>query len=158
MKGDVEGSRSPKWAVWKRLDIRNNDGETYLARLRIIDTPWFGVYLHRIEGIDPQSDPHDHPWNFLSVVLAGGYTEQVWRMHRGSSEKMHFPYVRRWPPLTIHRMKAEGVAHRIIETEPHTLSLILRGKRSREWGFWNIDSFASPTERLGWTHWKDYEL
>jgi len=133
------------------MDIKDRYGETYLARLRIIDTPWFGVYLHRIEDVDPQPDPHDHPWNFLSIVLAGGYTEQIWQQENAARWRV---YQRRWLVGTAHRMMAEGVAHRIVSCEPHTLTLVLRGKRSREWGFWTINNESAE----GWTHWKDYDL
>lgn len=152
-KGEVEGLRSPRWAVWKRMDIKDRYGETYLLRLRLIDTPWFGVYLHHIEDVDPQPDPHDHPWSFVSMVLAGGYEERVHVRWAAEPEGGH--YVRRWLFGSVHRMKAEGVAHRIIETLPHTITLVLRGKRSREWGFWNMDDRGAV---VGWTNWKDYEL
>lgn len=149
MKGNVTGSRSPAWALWKRMVIRNRFGVPYLERLRIIDTPWFGVYVHHIKGPDPQPDPHDHPWNFTSIVLAGGYTEQVWRRENLNLWRV---YSRRWNCLSVHKMRAEGMAHRIMECEPHTLSLIVRGRRRREWGFWTINNESAE----GWTHWKDY--
>lgn len=133
------------------MTIRNRNGEAYLCRLRLIDTPWFGVYLHHVEGPDPQPDPHDHPWTFLSFVVRGGYLEQVWKAVGPLKTQV---YSRRWRSLTWHRMRAEGYAHRILSCEPRTVTLILRGPRRREWGFWTI----SNENREGWTHWKDYEL
>lgn len=130
--------------------IRNRYGVPYLDRLRIVDTPWFGVYLHRIKGPDPQPDPHDHPWDFTSIVLAGGYTEEVWRAALGPIES----YSRRWLVGSFHTMRGDGVAHRIVTAEPHTITLILRRKRFREWGFWTIED----NHLIGWTDWKDYEL
>jgi hypothetical protein len=138
--------------VWKRLVIRNRFGVPYLERLRIVETPWFGVYLHHIKGPDPQPDPHDHPWTFISLVLAGSYTEQVWQRVGGIQTRT---YVRRWLPLTVHRMRGSiKYAHRITTCDPHTLTLILRGPRRREWGFWDI---AEDGKADGWTHWKEYE-
>jgi hypothetical protein len=50
----------------------------YLVRLRIVQTPWFGIYLHDIHEDDGDRDPHNHPWSFLSFVLRGYYTERVY--------------------------------------------------------------------------------
>lgn len=67
-----------RWAFMGGFSITTKDGDPYLDRLRIVQTPVFGIYLHRVHGPDGQRHPHDHPWWFASVVISGGYVEQVW--------------------------------------------------------------------------------
>lgn len=43
--------------------------------------PWFkdcGVYLHRIDRADEDRHCHNHPYNFGSLILSGGYCQAVW--------------------------------------------------------------------------------
>lgn len=59
-------------------------GERF-TRFTLLRTPWFNVYLHKLEAPVPHPQCHDHPWSFVAVVLSGGYWEQsfggdwVWR-------------------------------------------------------------------------------
>lgn len=143
------GRRSPKWAIWKRMTIpcQNKKGEAvpYLARLRIVQTPWFGVYLHDIYEPDGDRHPHDHPWTFWSFILRGGYTE---RFHP-------YPHVhpnlcvreQSWKRFSIHKMKRD-TAHRIVDAAPGLKTLIITGPRRGNWGFY--------TEQ-GWMQWQEYE-
>lgn len=52
------------------------DEKNYLTRMRVVQTPWFGVLIHRFDTPDPLPVLHDHPYNFVSFVLKGGYTER----------------------------------------------------------------------------------
>lgn len=44
----------------------NENGESY---------PWFGIRIHHIQSSDERVF-HDHPWNFITLILRGGYTEK----------------------------------------------------------------------------------
>jgi hypothetical protein len=131
MSTKVRGQRSPRWAVWQRMTIPCLDGTDYLVRLRIVQTPWFAVYLHDIHKDDGDRAPHNHPWSFLSVVLRGYYTEKLYpapvdRPHR---------YVRQTHRAgSVHRMGRES-AHRIVDAAPGLKTLILTGPRQSSWGF-----------------------
>src|SRR3954452_12681330 len=73
----LASNRSPRWAFMERFEVPNYDSDgNYLTRWRIVQTPWFGVFLHRFDGPDPRPTLHDHPWNFVSFVVRGGYTER----------------------------------------------------------------------------------
>lgn len=54
------------------------DGELYLRRWylkgRGTDEQWF---LHNIRLPDAGRELHDHPWDFTTKILSGGYTEHV---------------------------------------------------------------------------------
>lgn len=70
---------SPNWAFMEGFRVPHYDDPTkdYLWRLRIIATPWFGVFLHKLCTPDPRAVLHNHPWPFMSIVVKGGYTECV---------------------------------------------------------------------------------
>jgi hypothetical protein len=71
------GQRSPRWAFMRRFRLTTAEGDTYLDRLRVVQTPWFGIYLHRLGTPDPGLDLHDHPWPFVSIILVGR-RQQSW--------------------------------------------------------------------------------
>lgn len=144
MTQKVEGKRSPKWAFMQRMTIPCEDGTEYLTRLRVVQTPWFGVYLHDLKAPDKEA-PHDHPWDFYSIILRGYYTETVWPVPNVSMDIDK--YTRTWRMFSWHKMEKEW-AHRIWFVAPGTKSLILVGKRSRNWGFF---------EDGQWIPWQEYE-
>lgn len=136
-----------RWAWLTRYMIQI-DGQDYLRRLRIIQTPWFGVYLHDMHGPD-RDWLHDHPWPFMSVVLRGGYGEWwtvtgrhghdypgaamarviALRHFNGLSER------RWWAAGSVHVIRLDE-AHMIDLIRPGTRTLVFVGRRSREWGFY----------------------
>jgi len=120
-----------RWAFLEGLDI-GADNDPYLDRLRIVQTPWFGIYLHHIHRPDRENDPHDHPWWFTSLVLAGSYRESVW-----PDKTVTFPtwIVRkrgRWSLRSLNR----NMAHIITEVNGPLWTLVLVGPRMSDWGFW----------------------
>lgn len=128
----------------QKMVIPCEDGTEYLTRLRILQTPWFGVYLHDLSGVDKEP-PHDHPWDFYSFILKGEYSEQV---HPAPFVHLDIgKYRRTWKPLSWHKMEKEW-AHRIFYVAPGTKSLIFVGKRTREWGF-HVDG--------QWQPWHEFE-
>lgn len=42
-----------------------------------LKTPWGNVLLHRMYAPVKHAHYHDHPWNFWSIVLWGGYEEVI---------------------------------------------------------------------------------
>lgn len=64
-----------KWAFMRTYTFGRR--EPLIRRTRIIQTPWFGVFLHKHYQPDQDSELHDHPWPFVSVILRGGYLEEV---------------------------------------------------------------------------------
>ncbi len=116
------------------------DGQPYLIRWRLIETPWFGVFLHHILRSDRDRATHDHPWGFVSVILSGGYTEhsQVRRPHGAT-------FTKHYRAGSIVRHKATDL-HRL-ELDRPAWTLVFIGARCREWGF--------MTPR-GWVHWEQY--
>jgi len=128
----------------QRMTIPCFDGTDYLVRLRVVQTPWFGIYLHDIHKDDGDRAPHNHPWSFLSFVVRGNYTE--WLYPEPLSRPEHYVEQThgRW---TVHRM-GRIAAHRIVEAAPGLKTLIVTGPRQASWGFF-----------VGGKHidWSDYE-
>lgn len=142
----VVGPRSPNWALLSRTDIPPRTGEgVYLRRLRIVQTPWFGVMLHRIYLPDTDNDPHDHPWVFWSLVLKGGYDEALFRLRKGSG-RAWFIGIKIHDRWSLHRMGKTN-AHRILSVRPGTVTLVFHGRRQSSWGFYTPH---------GYVDWKDY--
>lgn len=142
-----------RWSLFSKLTIkdRKDHTDTYLIRWRLIQTPWFGIYLHRIFRPDNDRHPHDHPWGFRSVVLKGGYVQEIFSLSRMAINGSHrvnlsIPKVQVQKLFSTYRMTT-WKAHRILSVRPGTITLVIVGRKIKEWGFW--------TEN-GWVHERDY--
>jgi hypothetical protein len=136
-----EGRR--RWGVNQRFVIGKQDNPM-MERWRLLQTPWFGVYLHFIYREDLDPVPHDHPWAFWRIVLRGGYLEHYY------DDPAHGRYLlraqRRWE---LGRFPTDH-AHRIVLVKPDTVSLVVVGRKRRVWGFWG------PAEDVRPRTWVDY--
>jgi hypothetical protein len=126
---DISGRR---WALFQRCEIEDLEDPTkiYICRWRLVQTPQFGVYLHRIDMDDGSRPLHDHPWSFLSIILRGGYTEEL------------DDRIRDWRTGSIHFMRAVGrhSIRKLLRTP--TWTLVLVGARQRDWGFWTSQGWV----------------
>jgi hypothetical protein len=143
--------RGQAWGFLERVDAPDYDqpNENYLTRWRLISTPWFGLYVHRIDKPDPRPTLHDHPWPFVTFVLKGGYTEDFGiRAMRGGDKTG--PIVKRvsrsWRRGSVHRMRKTD-AHTITSAIAPTWTLLVVGRRRQDpsWGYWDEDG------DYGWT-------
>lgn len=136
------------------MTLRRHDGKVYLDRWGF-ECKWAGVYLHRMEAPDPGLDLHDHPWSFLSIVLAGGYTEERADTRYAPTlarvaERMPAPgrrgFAVRRGALTARLMRLDE-CHRVVALHaPRVWTLVLRGPRRRPWGFYMRDGWIDePT-------------
>lgn len=133
MTQKLASNRSPNWAFMQRFEVPNYDSDgNYLVRWRLVQTPWFGIYLHRFEGPDPRPTLHDHPWNFRSLVLRGGYTEYTAGVRDGIYAE----------PRRVRRFNRKRAVdlHWISElTRVPTWTLMFVGRRKRVWGYLDRD-------------------
>lgn len=140
-----------RWGVGATMTLTNSDGDVYLFRRRLLQTPAFAIYLHDILDGDEERSPHSHPFAFASLVLRGGYCERVYHPtfeDRSDYVQGHFvKYIHGVlgePELnwrTRGRMhtfpRGNGQLHRIIAVAPKTKTLVFAGRRKDSWGFWN---------------------
>lgn len=113
------------------------DGETeYLRRWYVVPRRKyrFNVYIHQMLADDDHRALHDHPWENVSVFLAGEALEIV---EDGS-------IFTRKPGNVVFRMAEQAHRFEVVET---TWTLFLTGPVRREWGF------HCPK---GWVHWRQF--
>lgn len=136
--------RSPSWAFMERFEVPDYDTDgNYLIRWRLIQTPWFGIMLHRFEGPDPRRTLHDHPWPFVSIVLRGGYIER--RLDPVTMTVDETRLVRRA------NVARTGAAHAIVRLlRCPTWTLVFTGARRRTWGYWE------PLDGESWS-WTEFD-
>lgn len=108
-------------------------GELYMERFYLSEDR--NVRLHHILMSDPDRDLHDHPWDFVSVLLTGAYRE--------TTETDEAAYS---APAVIAR-SAETL-HRLTLLEGPMWTYVVTGPVRRRWGF------ATPD---GWVDWTEYE-
>jgi hypothetical protein len=135
-----------RWAFWRWSTTPSG----YLTRLHLWQTPWFLVCLHWIDKPDQEPHLHDHPTNFLSLILRGWYWElrttgYDYTLYRPATTANTPVYKRRW----WNRMWASPLdRHKIVEVSPGgALTLCFMSKGKRTWGFHTPE---------GWVSWKDY--
>lgn len=132
------------WAVWERFEIPNYDKPgNYLTRWRLIQTPFVSLYIHRLDSPDPRPTLHDHPWSFLSIIIRGGYTER--RLNPRTMHVHEARRVRRFNQVRPHDAHAIIRLHRV-----PTWSVLLVGRRVREWGYLEPES-VNGVRRWLWT-------
>lgn len=115
-----------KWAFWRWKDVLFND-KIYLRRLILLQCPLGSIMIHWFYDIDRQEHLHDHPVDFLSIVLRGGYVEEY--VLRTTNYVTSSKRTRRfnWIPHTKY--------HRIIRLEDRPVTLCFAGPGRHVWGF-----------------------
>lgn len=133
-----------RWGFNERFVI-GKPGNPMLERWRLLQTPWFGIYVHFIyrEDLDPVC--HDHPWAFWSWVLRGGYTELVQVDPR--STRWDDQYLHSHNRFSLHSFPLAN-AHRITHVQPKTVTLVLVGRKQRVWGFYIDDEWVDYCDAL----------
>lgn len=116
----------------------------YMERWILVH-PWGMVRLHHILRADADRELHTHPFDFLSLILRGGYTEET----PAPGEPPHLGCGRTTRTFRAPSWNAStGAApHRLSEVRPGTWTLVFCGPRVREWGFWDVAGFC---------HWQEF--
>lgn len=134
-----------KKTVITRMGIKGD--EPYLIRWSLVTTPWFTVKLHKILLSDDDCI-HDHPWNYLSIILKGGYTEI--RRFKDLPEEMRLwvdlpedAEICRWFGAGSILWRPAPGPHRLALDKP-VWTLVLTSGKKREWGFYT---------KNGWIPW-----
>lgn len=110
------------------LKLFRPSGEKYLTRWKLANNRLFRIYLHKLDGPDPDRHLHNHPWNAMVIILRGGYEQRELHLLSGTAWRTATTSVR-W----INRL---GVYyHKITTIKPGTWTLVLGGPVHRHWGF-----------------------
>lgn len=147
--------------VFRHRDIVIDD-ELYLRRVFLTPRSWpLRVFLHFIFRPDEGKWLHDHPWDFWSLTLWGGYDEMRMlpaddppdrhlldsRIYRLKHNKLlpFLPFVWiKYPAETRHRVVMDH-----IDGPKTTVTLLFVKQASREWGFF-------PHDDDRWVHWREH--
>lgn len=132
--------------LFRHVDIKKVvDGQesVYLRRFYLVETEKVKVYLHIIKRSDEDPDPHDHPWDFTTIVLKNGYVDESYTITRKRlpDDRLGFLSVRKRRAEHIHMVKVQ-------EGKP-AWTLVFLGPYRRKWGF------VKPQPE-GWTDWRTY--
>lgn len=137
------------WAWVQRVLLGRSDiyfgGSLYMRRWRI-GPDWLpGIRVHHILRSDVDRELHDHPFDYVSIILRGGYRE-ITPPRTDFERDMGYPvqHVYRAPAVLFRRAES---AHRLILDRP-AWTLVLRGPHRREWGF--------HVPGRGWVHWREF--
>lgn len=127
--------------IRKRILLREE--EPYLIRITLLKCPYFSVKIHKALMSDPAT-PHDHPWNYLSIILWGGYYEETIEnksvISTASGKIYEGPFTKqKWygPGSFLYR-KGDSLHRLIVPEGKYSISLIFVGKKWRDWGFWDF--------------------
>lgn len=138
----------PGFVAWllarlPKYEIRSRDGtELYLTRRWIFGhkTSKWALMLHQMHTPDPDACHHDHPWRFWTLILKGGYVEEITDRDGTLHDMVNWPGALRFrPALHAHRIRM------LLDGECWTL--VLRGPYERSWGFHTED---------GWIWWETF--
>jgi hypothetical protein len=105
----------------------------------------YNAFLHNIRGSD-EPVYHDHPWPYLTLILAGGYWEHTPIFDIGG---VPIADSKKWyGPGSVIVSKPDHF-HWLEMGKESTWTLFMRGKRVQEWGFrplWSV-------EKTPWKEW-----
>lgn len=104
------------------LDIHTEKGSVHLV-------------VHQFTGPD-KGDPHDHPYDFTTLILKGGYRERIYTIKPdGTYETLE---VLRQPGDSF--QVPAGAIHELIDLpEGDCWTVIKHGPKIREPGFWKFE-------------------
>jgi hypothetical protein len=104
------------------MDIAD-PSQVYLTRWRLLQTPFFGLFLHAIRRPDEDRNLHSHPWNFASLILKGGYIEK----------RPHKTEVRKAGSIAWRKAEDFHAITKLLRTPTWTLVFI--GRNRKNWGY-----------------------
>lgn len=114
------------------------------------------VLLHYFHKGDDDDALHDHPWNFNTTILSGGYDEQLpppmYNARNYFEDPLHGPEI--LSEYKFKRRTGDIIArkatdlHMVVNVRPDTWTLVTTGMYIRTWGF--------HPEGEAWVNWRDY--
>lgn len=127
------------WLLPHRDIVKEGKG-LYLRRFYLGRLFGWRLFLHYIARSDDDRDPHDHPWDFATFILKGGYVEEI--------DMPHAMDVIIAKPGTLH-FRAAQHTHQITLRRGPAWTLVLAGPPKRSWGFNTPRGWKDHKEYLG---------
>lgn len=145
----------PRCWWWPIARIFGGPGQNtcYMTRTKLTpETPWGQVYLHVFHREDLDRDPHDHPFDFWTLPLNMGYSEDVYSSGSECFTRQRVPHFR-WS------FRPAEHTHRVVDTDSGgwpLVTLVWRKRSRRKWGFWVHSWDAIDSTRRAWVGWREY--
>ena len=120
----------------RRIIMDRDNKEGYLERYYILfkdrDTNLpYNVFIHKFLKSD--TDMHDHPWGYCTVILSGGYWEHEFEPVSSVNTVKYWRgvgYIGYYDAYHSHKVE--------LDNNKTCWTLFIPYKREREWGFWKI--------------------
>jgi hypothetical protein len=87
---------------------------------------------------DPRPEPHNHPWDFVSDILSGGYSERrYWLDENGELQSATMTY-----RAGEQNIVPANVFHVVYDVQPNTVTYLTCGKASdgNLWGYLDLST------------------
>lgn len=123
-------------------EARGDAHSPYLTRYTLFECKYFQVMIHYFHRSDWTDDWHDHPWNFLSLILRTGYYEDTPNGGR------FFPA----GSLLFRRADYRHTIKVLTGLQPQPISLVITGRAVRDWFFY----VATGCQKLVAINWRAY--
>jgi hypothetical protein len=125
--------------LFNKTVIRECSGAEYLHRWYVLKSyKLCSVFIHKFVLSDETRGPHDHPWNFISIILWRGYYE--WTPTK--QNKWMFIKRRKWPGMILFRRAEHKHRVELVDGKP-AVTLIIRFRRRRVWGYHMPDGWIA---------------
>jgi hypothetical protein len=134
------GGTNLGWLNSIPVHIPDGKGGAYKTEWTLFDHPQLGtIKLNFWHAPDPRRIPHNHPWSdgvwaFKSFIIAGGFKETGFRK---SGPGRYCSFEKFVDTDSIHNVNYtnDGTYHTVDEVKPGTITLMVCGPRTPEWGY-----------------------
>ncbi len=120
-------------SLWRWERITRGDNTDYMWRFIVFKSDYLKIFVHIFQASDDEC-LHDHPWDFVSFIIWGGY----WEKDRAGN-------IAWYSPGSILRRRANW-AHRVM-IDRKAVSVVIASRKRRNWGFYSD---------IGWLPWERY--
>lgn len=109
----------------------------YLERFTILKFSCIHIRIHNLLSEDKTPYYHNHPFSFLSIIISGGYIEEVLindKIETKIHNKFHFLF------------RNKKTYHKIKSVKPNTKTLFFAIGNSKKWHLKSIDPIINRPE------------
>ena len=124
--------------LYNRVRIIHVQGKPYLLRCYLKHGGILpGIYLHYFYVGDEERHLHNHPWkNSWSFILTEGYIEE--RLVGDLGRVEYVDNIER-KPLSLASI-SNDTFHRVLLHKGNPWTIFISGKKTQDWGFYDIDT------------------
>ena len=122
------------------VHIPDGHGGAYKTELALLRSPERTEKIIWWYADDPRPEPHNHPWDFVSTILGGGYSERRWWYDVDGVLRQSEHTYRAGDTNTV----PANVFHVVYDIQPNTVTHLVCGQASENniWGYLSLDTFA----------------